>query len=77
MRENLFKERLRDLRIEKGLSQEALAKALKTYQANIAEWEKGKKKPSMDSIISLAEYFEVSTDYLLGFEREDGTKTFL
>jgi transcriptional regulator with XRE-family HTH domain len=66
--ENIFKDRLKELRLEKGLSQEQLAVALKTYSANISEWERGKKKPSMDSIVAIANFFNETTDYLLGRE---------
>ena len=66
--ENKFKDRLREIREDKGLTQKELAIALKTHQSNIAEWESGKKKPSMFSIIALAKFFEVTVGQLLGTE---------
>ncbi|MDR1093539.1 MAG: helix-turn-helix domain-containing protein [Clostridiales bacterium] len=70
METNIFKDRLREVRIEKQISQDTLAKGLRTYQANIARWESGKKRPTMNYIIALAKYFNVSADYLLGLEND-------
>lgn len=66
----LFGDRLRELRIEKGLSQEKLAKELnnKITSSAIAFWELGQRIPKFDSVIIIAQYFGVSTDYLAGLE---------
>jgi transcriptional regulator with XRE-family HTH domain len=63
-----FTTRLKELRLQKDLSQNQLAKELKTYSANVSDWERGIKKPTMDSIIAIADYFDITTDYLLGRE---------
>ncbi|MBQ8230030.1 MAG: helix-turn-helix transcriptional regulator [Clostridia bacterium] len=65
---NKFIERLKQLRTEKNLSQAQLAKEIDVTQPAIAYWETGKKIPSAQAIITLAQYFGVSTDYLLGLE---------
>ncbi|WP_251547209.1 helix-turn-helix domain-containing protein [Pumilibacter intestinalis] len=63
-----FIERLKELRIEKKLSQAQLAKETGLTQSAIATWEVGKRVPGALAIIALAKYFNVSSDYLLGLE---------
>lgn len=58
--------RLKEIRLEKGLSQWEVANGIKTGQSNIGRWENGDVLPSADFIIKLADFFGVSTDYLLG-----------
>lgn len=61
-----FKERLKELRTAKGLSQMQLAKKLGLSQSAVAKWELGKTEPTASAIILLASFFEETTDYLLG-----------
>lgn len=61
-----FRERVKELRIEKGLSQMQLARALDISQSAIAKWELGKTEPTASAIILLARFFNETTDYLLG-----------
>lgn len=61
-----FKDRLKELREEKGLSQSQLSKETGLSQAIISMWEDGLRMPNAQAIIVLAKYFEVTTDYLLG-----------
>ena len=63
-----FKDILKDLRMEKGLTQEELAKQINFSLSVVNKWEDGKKNPSVDAIKVLAKFFNVSTDYLLGLE---------
>jgi transcriptional regulator with XRE-family HTH domain len=62
--------RLLELRKEKKLSQEGLSKILNVGQTTISSWERGEKEPDNATLIRLAEYFGVTTDYLLGLENE-------
>ena len=64
----IFGKRLRELREEKELGQKELALALNTSKQNISRWEKGYFEPDQKTIVSLAQYFKVSADYLLGLE---------
>lgn len=64
-----FQERLKELRTEKGLSQTALAKELNVSQRSISSWETGFRQPDYETLIMIAKYFDVSTDYLLGLEQ--------
>lgn len=58
--------RLKELRLERGFSQIEVAHGIKTGQSNIGRWENEEVLPSSDFIIKLADFFEVTTDYLLG-----------
>ena len=62
----LFNNRLRALRKEKRLKQSELAKKLSTTQRKISYWEAGKTEPDLQSIWLIADYFDVSIDYLIG-----------
>ena len=72
-----FRIRLKELRIEKKLSQKTLAEVLGTTNSSICDWECGRTEPSIEMIIKLSMYFEVSSDYLLGLEDESGGKSFI
>lgn len=61
-----FATRLKELRIEKNLSQADLALETKLTQVAIAYWETEQRTPNAQAIIILARYFNVTTDYLLG-----------
>lgn len=67
--------RLKELREEKNLSQWDVANGIKTGQRNIGRWEKEEVQPAADYIIRLADFFEVSTDYLLGRSDDLGNVT--
>ena len=62
----MFQERIKELRIQRGLSQMDLSKATGISQSAIAKWELGKTEPTASAIITLAKYFEESADYILG-----------
>ena len=66
--ENIFCERLKELRIEKGVGQIELAKALNVSNGIISLWENGLREPKLSNLIILAKFFEVSIDYLVGLE---------
>lgn len=64
-----FQERLKELRNEKELSQQELAKELKVSQRSISSWETGFRQPDFETLSLIAKYFDVTTDYLLGLEK--------
>ena len=68
MKKNYFKDNLKMLRTEKGLGQVELAKQVGVSKGIISLWENGLRQPNMSSLIELAEFFEVSIDYLVGLE---------
>lgn len=57
---------MRSLREEKGVSQTDMAKYLKISRQAYNYYELNKREPSYDTLKALAEYFNVTTDYLLG-----------
>ena len=61
-----FGNRLKELRGEKGLSQHALALEIKYSQQVVSNWETGSAEPTASAIVAVAEFFDVSTDFLLG-----------
>ena len=58
--------RLRDMREDHDLSQEAIAKVLHTNQQQVSKWETGTQMMGVDKYVILAQYYNVSVDYLLG-----------
>lgn len=62
----VFCHRLKKLRTDKEISQAKLANILGTYQQTVARWERGILQPDIDMITRIANYFDVTTDYLLG-----------
>ena len=59
---------IKELRTEKDLSQQKLAEAIGVSQKAIDYWERGINEPKASYIVRLADFFEVSCDYLLGRE---------
>ena len=58
--------RIRNLRESRNLSINDLAKELNLSKATVGHWETGLRLPSLEVTDALADYFDVSTDYLLG-----------
>ncbi|MBQ3219076.1 MAG: helix-turn-helix transcriptional regulator [Clostridia bacterium] len=63
-----FKDKLKEIRISKNLSQMQLAIKTGISQSAIAKWELGKTEPTASAIITLAKFFNETTDYILGLE---------
>lgn len=61
-----FSARVKELRTAHGLSQEALGKILGVRRYSVYGYENGKSYPDIPRLIALADYFDVTTDYLLG-----------
>lgn len=61
-----FPERLVSLRKEHKLTQKELARELDLSEVGIQNYEGGRRKPAFDVLIALADYFDVSLDYLVG-----------
>ena len=61
-----FSERVKELRRKKGVTQEALGKILGIRQDAISTYEHGKNYPEVRKLVALADFFEVSLDYLMG-----------
>ena len=57
---------LKELRIEKSVTQLELAKLVNMSKMAISHWEKGHSEPSISQLIILSDFFGVSVDYLIG-----------
>ena len=64
--------RLKEIRKSKGISQLKLAMDLNTNQNTISRYETGEREPGINELIKIADYFNVSIDYLL--ERTNNPK---
>ena len=62
----IFAERIRELRLEKGLTQEELGEIIGVKRYSVYSYEKGRACPEMKGLVALAEFFDVSMDYLAG-----------
>ena len=58
--------RLKELRKKKGISQLRLATELNTTQNTISRYETGEREPGIDELTKIADYFNISVDYLIG-----------
>ena len=65
MKNNYFGKQLKELRVEKGLSQRELGKVFNVCNQTISFWETGSREPDLDTLVEIAHYFDVSIDSLL------------
>ena len=63
--------RLKELRLNKNLTQQLLGKLLSVSGQTILNWENDITYPSVKKLIELASFFDVSIDYLLDFKEKD------
>ena len=63
-----FAQRLKELRIDKGLSIQALSKEVKIGVASICRWENQQADVKGTQLVLLAKFFDVTIDYLMGLE---------
>ena len=66
--------RLTELRLQEGVSQKKLAEDLHMSAGNLCDWEKGRTEPDIERLIKLADYFDVSLDFLMGREVRSSDK---
>ena len=63
--------RVKELRLKMGIKQTTLAAQLNVAQSAISSWESGKKTPSGLSLFNLCKVFQVTPEYILGYEDEN------
>lgn len=61
-----FPERLKQLRIAKQVTQKEIAECLSVQVVTVQRYEYGDRLPKLDQLVALADYFNVSLDYLIG-----------
>ena len=62
----MFPKRLKNLRLDRDLKQSDVGNALGFSSQAIANYENGKREPRISELIALADYYDVSIDYLVG-----------
>ena len=62
---------IKELRQKRGVTQEEFSEALRVSVQTVSRWENGVNAPDLYMLPQLAVYFRVTTDYLLGLERND------
>ncbi len=65
MKDNVFGKKLKELRVEKGLSQKKLGEVFGVCNQTVSFWESGSREPNLDDLLQIARFFEVLVDYLL------------
>lgn len=65
-RRNILPERLRTIRAARNLTQLEVAAGIGTSQVNISRWEDGTHRLKAEDLVRLAEFYQVSSDYLVG-----------
>ena len=69
-----FSKRLKELRLNNGLTQKELAKAIEVGRTTISEYESGKIVPKQEGLLRIANHFNVSVDYLTGVSDDPATR---
>ena len=67
----MLNQQIRTLRSVRGMSQVELARRLGVTKQSVSNWENDNIQPSIEMLKKLADIFSVSTDYLLGLEKEE------
>lgn len=67
----MINDRIKELRISFNISQVELGKKLGVTKQCVSNWENANIMPSIDMLINIAKFFNVSSDYLLGIDDED------
>lgn len=65
---NKFAERLNELLIENKMSKRELAKKIGVSATSISDWSTGKICPTVENVYLIAEFFQISADYLIGLK---------
>lgn len=69
-----LKERMKELRLAKNLKQNEFAKSIEISDRTVRHYENGDREPNIDKLIEIADFFDVSLDYLVG--RSDDPKRY-
>ena len=71
----MFGDQIKNLRMSKCLNQVEIAKILGVTKQSVSNWENENIMPSVDMLIKLSQFFNVSTDYLLGLTEKHALNT--
>ena len=70
-----FKDKLYDLRKQKGMSQEELALRLNVSRQTVSKWELGDSTPDMEKLVTISNLFEISLDELVKIWKNSRTSS--
>ena len=70
----IFGKKLKELRIERENTQQQLADIFNVSKTTICQWETHKQEPSLEDVVKIAKYFDVTIDYLCGLEENSSNK---
>jgi len=65
MKNNFFGKKLKELRLERGFSQKRLGESLGFCNQTVSFWESGSREPDLDTLVKIAQFFDVSYEELL------------
>ena len=65
MKNNEFGKKLKELRMERGLSQRKLGEVFNVCNQTISFWETGSREPDLDTLVAISHFFEIEIEYLL------------
>ena len=66
----MFADRLKEIRVEKGITQVQLAETMGISKGTVAMWETGKREPNFETLNQLSEIFDKRIDYILGYSND-------
>ena len=64
----VFADRIKELRLDRGMTMAQVAKGIGVNNATISKWESGRIYPSVDSLFLIAYFFQVPAGYIIGLE---------
>ncbi len=70
----LLAKRMKELRMDRGLTQRELGEIINVTKVSICCYENGTRTPTLETLLDLANYFEVDLDYLLGRDKKVDSK---
>ena len=73
----MFGPLLRELRMQRKITQIELAQAIGVSNGNVGDWERGRSKPGYDALAALSRFFEISPEYLLELDSYSASKELL
>ena len=71
----MFGERFKSLRLSRGINQVEMAKIFGVTKQSVSNWENENIMPSVDMLVKIADFFNVSTDFLLGLTDKHALNT--
>ena len=76
MKSKIFAQKLKKARNQSGFTQVEVAKLLNIDKSTLAKYETGDREPDLDKLVDIAEFFNVTTDWLLGIGKKLDSETY-